>query len=222
MTNNNRPPKKQTGFTLVELLIATSVFSIVLLVVSTGIIKIGQSYYKGVIQAQTQETTRAISEDISRTIQLSNVQVKKPEYPDGTEKNIVCVGNIRYIYHLNQQVSNGVEGLTSYTLGPNDGCDDPAVGSDKKELLRQNMRLLKFEVKEADPLGESWRIDIRTAYGESDLLSHYKDDGIGFEGWDGTDIRAPAVQDALCKSGNPGGSFCSTSRLDILVKKRLN
>lgn len=216
MLNNNHSEKKQTGFTLIELLIATSIFSVIMLVVTTGIVRIGQSYYKGIIQSRTQEVTRSVGEDISRTIQLSNGIVTKNNI------DITCVGDVRYVYKLNKQVPAS-EGLVSYRVKPTDDCYDLTQGTDKKELLGQNMRLLKFDVSVPpdDLSGRTWKIDIRVAYGEDDLLSSYNDDSTP-NGWDGVDPNMSAVQDATCRSGIAGNSFCATSKLDILVKRRLN
>ena len=222
MLNNNNSEQKKSGFTIIELLIATSVFSIIMLVVTTGIIRIGQSYYKGIIQSRTQEVTRSVGEDISRTIQLSKGIVSKDD-DDPDRTRITCVGDVRYVHNINKQVPAN-EGLISYRLTPNDDCLDEDQGTDRKELLGQNMRLLKFEVKkpDEDQSGRTWKIDIRVAYGESDLLSAYNDDESSPNGWDGGNTNVPAVYNATCKSGIAGSSFCATSKLDILVKRRLN
>jgi prepilin-type N-terminal cleavage/methylation domain-containing protein len=211
-----KPLKSEGGFTLLELLIATSVFSIVLLIVTTGIIRLGQSYYKGIIQSRTQETTRAMATDISRAFQFA----------DGTKvsgdgANQFCIGDTRYTYFINQPVRDGAEGLRSERIEPNDACNDPSAGSDRKEMMGNNMRLLKFDVNPADSQSKTWRIEMGVAYGDNDLLSHYTNDEAP-QGWDGNDVNSPAVRNAVCKSGIPGGSFCATSQLDILVKKRLN
>lgn len=217
-----KPLKSQGGFTLLELLIATSVFSVVLLIVTTGVIRLGQSYYKGIIQSRTQETNRAVATDISRAFQFAGgVKVYDPDIP-----NQFCIGDTRYTFSLNQKVSkdsngNQVEGLRSERIKPSDACNDPGVGTDRKEMLGNNMRLLKFDVNSADTQDKTWRVDMAIAYGDNDLLSHYTDDETP-QGWDGSNTGDQAVRNAVCKSGIPGGSFCATSQLDILVKKRLN
>jgi prepilin-type N-terminal cleavage/methylation domain-containing protein len=211
-----KPLKSQCGFTLLELLIATSVFSVVLMIVTTGVIRLGQSYYKGIVQSRTQETNRAVATDISRAFQFANgVKVA------GDGDNQFCIGDTRYTFFINQPVKDGAEGLRSERIAPDAACNDPSAGSDRKEMLGNNMRLLRFDVNNVDAQYKTWRIDMAIAYGDSDLLSHYTSDETP-QGWDGTDVNSPVVRNAVCKSGIPGGSFCSTSQLDILVKKRLN
>lgn len=211
----SKETNNQFGFTIVELLMATAVFSIVLLIITTGIIKIGQSYYKGLIQNKTQETTRNISEDISRTIQLASGQKVTPNPAD---PNRFCVGTVRYTAYLNEKVDGPVgpitSGLKAESVPPNDcsAPDDPNA----KQLLAKNMRLLRFKVDPADPLAQTWRIDIRVGYGDNDLLTHYNDNGAPLPG----NIIANA-DSANCKSGVSGGSFCATAQLNNLVKKRL-
>ena len=51
----------QKGFTVLELMIATTVFSVMLLLTTTGMIQIGKVYYKGLVTAKTQDTVRSIS-----------------------------------------------------------------------------------------------------------------------------------------------------------------
>lgn len=197
---------------------ATVVFSVVLLIVTSGIIKISQSYYKGIIQNRTQETTRNISEDISRTIQLSSGQ--KVDGPDPTRQ--FCVGTVRYTFVLNEVVPAdplSVTGLRAETVPPNTCASLPNPNSTSRQLLSQNMRLLRFNVDKADPSAQTWRIDIRIAYGDNDLLSHYDNDGAP----NSADpvIFAADTDGANCKSGITGGSFCATAQLNTLVKKRL-
>ena len=215
--------KNQFGFTIVELLMATVVFSVVLLIVTTGIIKISQSYYRGIIQNRTQEAVRNVSEEISRTIQLANGQkvLSTANAGFGTSGGQFCVGAVRYTYGLNEKIGDpGAVGLKAEKVPPND-CNAASVPTNVTQLLSKNMRLLRFKV-EPDPLTQdkTYRIDIRVAYGDNDLLSHYNDDG--------SPIRpAPAdviddADGAVCKSGVSGGSFCATAQLDTLVKKRLS
>src|SRR5665213_2550121 len=60
------------AFTIIELMIATSVLSIILLLVTTMMISIGNLYYKGINQARVQDDVRTISDDLSSHLQLSD------------------------------------------------------------------------------------------------------------------------------------------------------
>lgn len=67
----NKQVKKQSGFTVVELMIATTVFSIILVVCTAAIIQISRLYYKSITASRTQEAARSIIEEISQGIQFT-------------------------------------------------------------------------------------------------------------------------------------------------------
>lgn len=104
---------EQSGFTLIELMISTMVFSVILLGATTAVVQIGRMYYKGVVSSRTQETARRSIEDISRTIQFNDAEITQPAAVQYTANGIssgqitvqaVCVGNVRYTYAVNAQV----------------------------------------------------------------------------------------------------------------------
>lgn len=214
------------GFTIVELMIATAVFSFVLLVTSAGVITIGRAYYKSLTSNRVHETARSVLEDISRSVQFSdpgsiNTQVTDP---DGTGVIVRCFGADRYRYFINQQVTGGNHGLyrdKRPAASSCNGCDSagldpsglhcvhPGIFTGGQELLGNNMRLLQFEVSNSDP----FHINIRVAYGDDDLLSTYDNQGVPLTGAD------PAT--ALCKTGVAGNSFCAVSALETAVTGRV-
>ena len=65
MTNNQR------GFTLVELLLATAVFSIALVGITAAIIQLFKAYQSGVSIRKTQNAARVISEELTRQARAS-------------------------------------------------------------------------------------------------------------------------------------------------------
>src|SRR5688572_1794031 len=97
----------ERGFTILELLVATIVFSVVLLLVTAGIMQITRVYYKGVTETNTQNTARTIVDTISQAIQFSggDVTVTNPAAVPGTDYAF-CVGNEQFSYRLGWQVEN--------------------------------------------------------------------------------------------------------------------
>ncbi len=78
-----------------ELMIATSVFAMVLLVALTGFLQIGRLFYKGVSDTQTQDVTRQVVNDISTNITATAIgnslsAISTPAY------NYLCAGPYRY------------------------------------------------------------------------------------------------------------------------------
>jgi len=212
MKKNNFIQKHQKGFTIIELLIATTVFSVILLVATTGVIRIGQTYYKGIIQARTQETTRAVSEELTRSLQFNGSGVVRFPPPDD---NKICLGNVRYTHHVGVKVTGNSGGLIAHDIPQGENCIASA-GTNQRQLLGENMRLLKFKVDEADSSGLI-KVQVRIAYGDADLLTAYPPNAS--EG--SPPLASPGLENAACQLGTSASSFCATARLDTLVKKRL-
>ncbi len=61
----------QNGFTIIELLIATSVFTAVLFIVTYGVIQISKTYTNGFIRGQTQNIAVSLSDTMTRDIEFS-------------------------------------------------------------------------------------------------------------------------------------------------------
>lgn len=215
--------KRQKGFTIVELMIATAVFSFILLIATNGIIKIGQLYYKGVTQARTQEAARNISDELSRSLQFANGYKTEIATGNPTLKKF-CLGDTRYSYTINAPYTAaspapaiGTAGLSleRLTTGSACGCTAASCVAETKQLLGVDMRLLKLDINQLGAgIDKAWNVDLRIAYGQNDLFSHYSNTGVLISGAD--------VASATCKSGIPGGSFCATAELDTIIKKRLN
>lgn len=117
--------KNQRGFTIIELLIATVVFSILLLVMLEAFIRTGDLFYKGVSMSKTQEDARNIVQSVSDDIQFTNAQAPVITAAPGAS-GVFCIGNHRYAYQIGAYVTPG----GNYGLARDDvpsGC--PAVGS---------------------------------------------------------------------------------------------
>jgi prepilin-type N-terminal cleavage/methylation domain-containing protein len=116
--------KSSRGFTIIELLIATVVFSVVMLVVLAAFVRTGDLFYKGVSMMNTQEDTRNIVQSISQDISFTkmappNMTANITTAPAG----VFCVGNHRYRYQIGQQVnSSSSYGLARDTISFSAGC----------------------------------------------------------------------------------------------------
>lgn len=207
---------KTSGFTILELLIATTVFTIILLVATTGIIRIGNLYYKGITSARTQDVARTITSEITTDLQFASGSKIL-----GSSPNIFCVGDKRYtpnfdvVYRTGQ--NEATSGLYVETLPAGQTCNG-GTASGGKQMLGNNMRLLKFNVFLTG--SELWTVNIKVAYGADDLLTHRNNNGSTVS------TTEPAItndrENAQCKSGIAGSNFCAVAQLDITVKKRLN
>ncbi len=202
-----------------ELLIASTVFSVILLLVTTGIIQIGRTYYKGALQSRTQETARNIIDEISRGIQFSGIEVVPRQsfdaaaepYPQVGGRYGFCVNNIGYAYILDKQLAASVvntdqrsKTLVSYNrscIGYSAPDIDIHVGG--KELLGIGMRLTKLDVHRVVGTTDLYTVTVEVASGDRDLFTP----------------PSPLISNG-CRGG-AGGQFCAISRLTVTVQKRV-
>lgn len=112
----SRKSVAEQGFTIVELMIALSIFSVILIVSTVVLIQIGALYSKGVNSADLQNATRTVVADISGQLQFSGrapqgcTDIVKTCYAN-TRNNFdaantpvysYCIGRTRYSYVLNR------------------------------------------------------------------------------------------------------------------------
>lgn len=211
----------QKGFTLVELLIATTIFSTMMLLATAGILQIGKIYYKGFMVTKTQEATRIIVDDISRNIQ-TGAKAKVERSSPGTYQ-AVCVGLVRYSYTLDVQLGPVVpaskhvvwvdriqENMTvpggqfcpSVDLSSATPADyrTDSIATRGRELMGTNMRLINFEIEPSATSSQPVHIKVKVVYGEPDLSP---------------------PPDYLCAPTEQGGQFCAVAELETFVKPRL-
>jgi prepilin-type N-terminal cleavage/methylation domain-containing protein len=219
MLINNRVGRKinksKKGFTIVELMIATSIFGVILIVAASGVIAIGRIYYKGITSSKAQEASRSTIDTISRTIQFTGQPMSTGSDASGSQS--ICFGEDRYSYTIDEQVTgpdSDVIGLKYDKRTDLSACvpiepDDPSG----TELLPENVRLLDLRVTSINP--ELFKINVKVAYGDNDLLTHYPANAD-----ETTPPTAPPVS-GLCRASIVGGNFCATSELETIVNKRV-
>lgn len=209
------------GFTLLELLIASSIFSIILLLCSFGLVQVGKVYYKGAGSSRTQAALRAISDDVAQAVQYSGKSVHARINLTNTNEYQQCIGNRRYTYHLGDRTgrvlvvesfqSTCVEDIAAGDALLVPGSALPSANN-ARELMPAGMRLLQFAVT-ADLAGSQQNdIKIRVGLGDQDLYHIVP----GPMSWTvETDINK-----ATCKGG-AGQQFCATAEIDTTVRRRV-
>lgn len=207
--------RRSGGFTVIELMIATSVFAVVLVVVTTGILQVSRLYYKGVNEANTQSVVRSITDTVAQTIQFGGgtVATTTPGAATPSSPKVLCVGNQRFTYDLGWQVVDSTPNASSHQayhgLVQDDFSGCSASTSQPlnvqsitgRELLSPNMRLSKLSVID---LGSNlYRVEVRIIYGDDDLLK---------------DPNDPLTS---CINETAGTQFCTISELNTIVTKRV-
>ncbi len=201
---------KSHGFTVVELMIATATFGLVLLVVATAILQLSRVYYKGVTETKVQTTTRTFVDSIAQAIQFSGAPVTNtPAATAGSTTWTFCVGNQQYAYKLGQQLVDSSPGTNQSTqvLRVRDvpGCtsSSPVPATPGRELLAPGMRLSELEVRALG--GPYYKVSARVVFGDDDLLTN-----------------ATATNAQCNNTLRAGTQFCAVSDITAGVTKRVN
>jgi len=198
----------ESGFTLVELMIATIVFSVVLLTVTLGILQITRVYYKGVTETNTQNTARNVMDAISQAIQFSGGDVAPTAAPAPGTTQAFCIGNTRYRYQLGNQLVDGTPGTnqTNHALMVDTfaGCNNGTIAGawNGRELLGPHMRLSDLTISNVGT--NLYKVTVRIVYGDDDLL-----------------VAPPTGPTTNCLGVQAGTQFCSISELSTIVVKRV-
>lgn len=200
------PPKQkkytETGFTLVELLIASSVFSVILLLLTFGMLQIGKVYYKGSTSSRTQAVARNISDEISQSIQFAGGAVTPLSVSVSGDTTTFCIGDKGYWFKLDKKLKDEphVFVVDSSQCAVSFVGTPPQLKKSQRELMVQNTRLTKLVVN-YDTVRKGYDVIVRVAAGDNDM----------FEGDNANNN---------CKGG-AGGQFCAVSELYTFVQKRL-
>jgi hypothetical protein len=211
------------GFTVVELLIATAVFAMVLLIAQTSFVHIGNLFYRGISITNTQEVADHIFQDINGNFQNAGAIGGSQNSPAGGY-DYYCIGNTRYTYRINQQTDtsavstrspSGNYGILKDRLaGAGNACNapcDPPSGNctsgitvpfnNPVELLGDKMRVEQFSVAQSTTTSNLYNVAIVLAYGDSDNLTYS----------DPADFST-----ASCKA-EAQNTFCAVSRVNTAV-----
>ncbi|CAN5448533.1 hypothetical protein BH10PAT3_BH10PAT3_8250 [soil metagenome] len=213
------------GFTIVELLIATAVFSVILLLIATAAVQVGRTFYKGVTINRVQDTSRRVAEDIVQSIQFgvnSASFYRSGGTPGATETR--CLGEVRYTFDTAKSlgtaagqsrhilwkdhvaVTDNCMGTLGSTPIPNLTAIIPSVGG--QEMVGDNMRVPVITTEES-PIGSiiSWIITVKVSYGNKDDV--FEVDGSGNPDY------------GRCMPQRAGGQFCAVSTINTNAEKRL-
>lgn len=240
----------QAGFTILELVIATSVFGVMLLLATTGMLEIGRAYYKGITTSKTQAIARDIENDISNSIQNGGGADTSQETPSaqykvksGFDLKAECVGDTRYSYAIDAKVdseSDPAKKTIRHALWidykkPGTACnplnitlDDPGVDYTwdtgiKAEVYDNDDATIKaqFKAQQRDMLATNMRL--------SKFVVQKNDANTGVAVtirvlYGDDEVKnegtAPDPGDDTCLPQKLGGQFCAFSELSTFVQKR--
>jgi prepilin-type N-terminal cleavage/methylation domain-containing protein len=208
-TEPNHSPKSQ-GFTIVELLVAMAVFSTILLVLTLSVISIARLYDRGIVQSNTQNTTRNIQNEITQAIQFSPTGAT--QHIIAPNAGIICAGGTLYAYLLGAELnSSHTEVLRSVNTSSCNPAQYFTYMSSGRELMGQNMRLAAISVGSAGV--NLYKVSLRIVYGDNDLVCSPSVAGdCSFNGVGPTQYAS----DLRCKL-TAGSQFCDESNLTSII-----
>lgn len=235
-----RDANHQMGFTIVELMIATVVFSMVMMVIVYGVLSFSHDYYGGLTSSTTQNTVRSIIGSITQSIEFSGMSIvpTPASLPGAGSEIYFCAGGSTYAYNWGAMYT-GAPSITNLGLYEITGMCKLPTASDLttaqrngtgKELLNRNMRVTALTVT-GDPTGRLYAVTLGIAYGDSDLLCNQSKAGQG--GCAAGDSENPTgqlittnpkainnVSDVQCRSAS-GFEFCAHAGLSTTVALRV-
>lgn len=231
--NNSRNMKLtiQDGFTIVEMMIATMVFSTILLIVTVGVIHFSHDYYEGINASTTQNIARSITDNLTQSIQFSGT-TPQPDTTTETPAHYFCAGSEEYMFKLGQQQTDASYALVRFPVNPGSCYDDADTSSDsveqaawnqREELLQPRMRLTQFVATPGD--GGIWQLSIGIALGDDDQFcaptARVNSCDNGAPDFTATDYADQSVLDDLHCKLHAGSQFCYVAALNTQVQSRL-
>lgn len=232
----NKKLAKQKGFTIIELMISTIIFSLILLAASAAIVEVGKKYYRGITNARTQAVARSITEEIAQALQYTSQPVKIPNYPSGatvygpqvdvdaTEGDtfFFCIGSKRYTFAVDRRLTESPAADSKekrhvfWVDEPDDGCAY-AVTPTAADLTLENPSGTTA-VNGRELLDINMRITKLTIQPRANGL------------WSIVVSVASGVDDLLalndagqivCEGSTFGTEFCAVSEISLNVSKRI-
>ena len=181
MKRHYKTPKSkvsQAGFTIVELMIATTVFSMVLLVIIYGVISFTRAYYSGINSSSTQNTARNVVNTVAQAIEFSgNLVTQSGSVGGGNPAYYFCVGGTTYFYipGVKFNSTQAVSGTNPGLFAEPGSCNPSPNFSDPKgqELLGNAMRVTFMSVQSVPGSSRLYKVSIGLAYGDADLLCNH-------------------------------------------------
>jgi prepilin-type N-terminal cleavage/methylation domain-containing protein len=217
----------QSGFTIIELLIATTVFTLVLILLTTGTLAVTRLYTKGIISSQTQTAARNVVDTITQALQFSGASFSSTAV-NGSGLGGFCIGGNQFTYQLGRAVEDtGAHALLERDLGTSTTCSKaplnnmsaPSTSPPSTELLSDHMQLNDLYVAPVSPGSTLYCISIRIIYGDDNsLLTSPPTPPLP------TDSCGNAYQQRSCDDTLDtvvGGEFCAVSGLDTYAQERV-
>lgn len=195
---NKKVRNQQEGFTLVELMLAMSLFITVMVVATAGFVGMNRTFTKGVVRKQLSEGVQRTSEELTRSLR-SGGELVATDPEDGADEQ-----------SIRNTASCFIWGATR--LYKSSGCSI-AEANNRIELLDRRFAVDFLKVENLT--GDLYRITgvFRTA--EEGAFAYANDDREAY-------LQSQNPNDIFCKGSAQAGADqnCALERLDIVVNAK--
>lgn len=200
-----RRANHQTGFTLIELMIALAFVAFILIFATTAVIQVMQTYNKGLAIKQINQAGRTTLEDVTRYLRTADPGAVNTS---ALGSNRVCFGGISYVWNLYNTPSGSAakyDDGTSLTFvrvsdAANAMCSNasgsyPAVPkASATDILSSNVWVMAVAMTTPSVSAPLVDVTIKLAVAND-----------------------PAITSGTCAKGGSTGQFCATSNFTTTV-----
>ncbi|MBX7263412.1 MAG: type II secretion system GspH family protein [Chitinophagaceae bacterium] len=195
---------KQQGFTVIEIMIAISIFSMALMIVMAVVIGMGKQYQKATYTTQLNAASRTFHQTIATDINYGGIDPKVLTTTNGQYKYICLSNNIVYAWPVTvgAVIANGLyrASFAGFCNG-NDSAASTTVASGSN-VLPANGFVGSIEI---DPkIGGTYSVKTNFRTGTADMFS---------------DSTNPSS--SSCLPTLRGGDFCAVVEYNNSVRKRI-
>lgn len=107
--------KRTGGFTIIELMLAMTFVSVLLLAIALTIVQIGTIYNKGITLKEVNQAGRAISDDLQRTIGSSSTFALSRSVVTTPAGGRICTGQFSYIWNTADALTQNNPNVVRFT-----------------------------------------------------------------------------------------------------------
>ncbi len=113
---------EQKGFTIIELMLAMTFVSVLLIAIALTIVQIGTIYNKGITLKEVNQSGRAISDDLRRTIGSSSTFAVSRSVVTTQAGGRICTGQFSYIWNTADALTQNNPSVVRFT-----GSNQPQI-----------------------------------------------------------------------------------------------
>jgi Tfp pilus assembly protein PilV len=217
--------RSEQGFTIVEFMIAASVFGVVMVVVAAAVLFISRSYQNSLYASQTQATASNLIDTLAQSVKFSSTPITSTSHVSGTQS--YCIGTKQFLYVIGKQVdgpNTATRTRNAVVVRQNNNCALESIittqpSGSPQELLGKGMRLAKLTIASSPSSPSIYTVSARVVYGDDDLLCSPSVTN-SCESTATMSAADLARSDVTCRPNN-GSEFCAVSELSSTVYRRL-